>query len=502
MTYFTIYCFGGLLVVFYLVRSIWSPLRSVPGPFLARFSDGWYLWRMYKGHFELDNVVLHKKYGSIVRYGPNRYSFDDPQASKIIYGHGTQFKKSSWYRASEAPLEDRSNMFAEEDNKRHALERKNYQQAYSMSALLSYEPYVDDCIELFSQRLTEAGHAGLPIDMGHWFQCYAFDVIGLMTYEKRYGFLDQGDDIGGVISALEDNLKYMSMVGVYSGIHWYAFNLMNWLAGEAGAGIRYVQAFNTESVDAYRADPKSVPIDTQDDRPETFLSGFFKKHEENPTVFTKSNIYRGCMGNVVAGSDTTAISLSATLYYLLKKPECFQKLRDEIDSRNNSGLRNITFKEAQDMPYLQAVIKEALRLHPATGLPLERVVPQGGATIAGRFFREGTIVGINSWVEHRNKSTFGEDAEEFRPERWLIDDKDRLAHMNRHWMPFGLGSRTCIGRHISMLEMTKLIPRIVRDFDYELLGGSGVTWNTANFWFVKPKGFKINVTRRNSKAEL
>lgn len=54
---------AGLTLVFVVIRHLLSPLRRIPGPFLARFTDGWYLWRVNKGHFELDNLALHAKYG-------------------------------------------------------------------------------------------------------------------------------------------------------------------------------------------------------------------------------------------------------------------------------------------------------------------------------------------------------------------------------------------------------------------------------------------------------
>lgn len=97
---------------------------------------------------------------------------------------------------------------------------------------------------------------------------------------------------------------------------------------------------------------------------------------------------------MTAGSDTTAITLSAILYHLLKNPTALQKLLDEIDDcyRQGKVLDVISFKESQEMPYLQAVIKEGLRVHPATGLPLERVVPPGGATMCDYFFPEGVSV--------------------------------------------------------------------------------------------------------------
>jgi len=146
------------------------------------------------------------------------------------------------------------------------------------------------------------------------------------------------------------------------------------------------------------------------------------------------------------------------------------------------------------MPYLQACIKEGLRVHPATGLPLARVVPKGGAIIAGTAFPEGVVVGINSWVAHGNTSVFGPDAKTFRPERWL-DSAEQSAKMERYFIPFGHGSRTCIGKNISLMEISKLIPELVRRFDFALTD-PGDKLETENVWFVKQKNFRCRVALR------
>lgn len=329
--------------------------------------------------------------GEIVRYGPNRYSFSSPLAQKIIYGHGSKFAKSSWYKTWSNPHPDHWSLFADQDVKRHSENRRQYQSAYSMSSLVSYESYVDTCADLFSQRLEEVASAGIPVDMGHWFQCYAFDVIGLITYSKRIGFLDAGDDIQGVLSALEDHLHYATLVGIYSWAHPWLFALRNWLAGKNGVGRAYVVKFTQERIEEHQKDEtKAISVDSVEENRATtdFLAKFFVKHAQDPQGFTMYHLASGCVSNMVAGSDTTAISLSAVLYHLLKNPSTLTKLRQEIDSRGLTG-NHIGFKESQELPYLQAVLKEALRLHPATGLPLERVVPAGGATICEHFFPEG-----------------------------------------------------------------------------------------------------------------
>lgn len=116
-------------------------------------------------------------------------------------------------------------------------------------------------------------------------------------------------------------------------------------------------------------------------------------------------------------------------------------------------------------------------------------------TISNTFFPEGTVLGINSWTAHYNTSVFGQDAPIFRPERWIDSSPDRLKEMDNYYMPFGLGSRTCMGRHISELEMYKLIPRLVRDFDFELERKG--EWKSENYWFVKPTDFNVKVRRRS-----
>lgn len=130
---------------------------------------------------------------------------------------------------------------------------------------------------------------------------------------------------------------------------------------------------------------------------------------------------------MTAGSDTTSILTRSVFYQLLKHPEKLRRLLDELDQAEQEGRLSeyVSWQEAQQLPYLDAVIKEAGRLHPPFGLHLERYVPPEGAVICGTHLPGGTIVGTNSWAIHRREETFGKDADEFRPERWLCDEAER-----------------------------------------------------------------------------
>jgi hypothetical protein len=138
-----------------------------------------------------------------------------------------------------------------------------------------------------------------------------------------------------------------------------------------------------------------------------------------------------------AGSDTTAIALRSIFFHLCKNPASYQAAVKEIESITNLS-DPITFAEGQRLSYVQACIKEGLRMQPAVGMLLERVVPEGGVTLDGVFFPAGTIVGINPWVVARDKTVYGNDALTFRPQRWLDASPDALKLMDRNFLAVSL----------------------------------------------------------------
>ena len=118
--------------------------------------------------------------------------------------------------------------------------------------------------------------------------------------------------------------------------------------------------------------------------------------------------------------------------------------------------------EVNKLPYLDVVIKEAMRLAPFLNLPLEREVPPSGTEVNGIRIPGGTTIGCHSTLVGRDKAFYGEDANYFRPERWFSDNRQA---MERNSLVFGSGKRMCIGLHIAELEIKKTIPVLVRDFD-------------------------------------
>lgn len=202
-----------------------------------------------------------------------------------------------------------------------------------------------------------------------------------------------------------------------------------------------------------------------------FLAKFLEIKENNPELVDDNVVILWLLSNVLAGSDSTAYTMCAAIYYVLKNPEVHKKLCAELRGARLS--LPAKWKDIQGLKYLGAVMREAMRIHPGVGLILERVVPKGGLSLPdGRFVPEGVTVGMNPWVINRNEQVFGANPDEYIPERWLqaSDESDvafeaRFSKMKGTDFTFGAGSRTCIGRNLSQLESYKLIATLFSTFD-------------------------------------
>lgn len=311
--------------------------------------------------------------------------------------------------------------------------KRNVAPTYSMSALLEMEPLVDSNLTLFLQRLGQAAvspkspvdERGPPIDLAQWLAWLAADVIGEMSFSRRLGFLDTMSDVGDFFKTVDSFIAYTSSVAVLPAMHKFLFGnpIIPYLIKVPSLIIADVTKEELEKrrdqVVETRADIMGRIIESQK------LAG--------PEKFTLSEIFNMAAVNLTAGTDTTAIGMHSLIYYLLKHPRVMKKLQTEIAEADRSGsLSTIPqYRETNHkaMPYLAACINEAFRIHPAVTISLPRHVPAGGAYICGQFFPAGTRVGVSPYVVGRDKKLFGEDADEFRPERWIECSNEHLKAM-------------------------------------------------------------------------
>jgi cytochrome P450 len=168
----------------------------------------------------------------------------------------------------------------------------------------------------------------------------------------------------------------------------------------------------------------------------------------------------------MAGSDTTVTALRATTLFIITQPNVYTALQSEIDKAEQSNLLSkpiIQDSEAKNLLYLQACIKEGLRMWPPVMGLMQKTVPPGGETFNGKFIPEGTNIGYCAWGLHRNKEVFGEDAHTFRPERWLGVNEERLIKMHKVAdLVFGSGRYGCLGKPVALLELGKALAEVCR----------------------------------------
>ncbi|KKF93237.1 Pisatin demethylase [Ceratocystis platani] len=514
---------AAVLLAVHLTRNYFCHgLHRYPGPWLARLTDFWRLWDVYNQAPHKTHRALHARHGDVVRLGPNVLSFSSPAAVKDIYGLNKGYIKSDFYIVQQSIVQGRrlASLFSTTSNAFHATFRRCVSSAFAMSALVGYEPFVDNTTRLFLDRTEELfaqkpnSDAPESCDLPRWLQFYAFDVIGEITYSKRHGFIERNEDVDGIVGYLAKLFVYVAPVGQMPFLDLLFLKnplylkLSQWgLVDSTFPVAQFSRTRLAERVPNLSSSPDILKPTSSPSKPD-LLTKFLNAHAAHPSVMTPTLVQTMAVSMAFAGSETTAITLSAIFYMLLRHPRALDALRDEIDaaaSRGHFADRTTgltTFAEAQRLPYLGAVIQEAFRVHPAAGLPLERITPAGGAVIDGRHVAGGTIVGVSAWVLHQRPEIFGADADNFRPERWLVDptadpvaEEKRLKTMNGFMLQFGMGSRTCIGKNISLLEIYKLVPSMLRRFDITLANPEE-EWKLINAWFVKVENFNVNLKRR------
>ena len=174
----------------------------------------------------------------------------------------------------------------------------------------------------------------------------------------------------------------------------------------------------------------------------------------------------------IAGSNTTAHALRMIILALIANPSAYNSLIAEIHQHSSSINTPISWTQTQTMPYLQAVVREGLRMWPpVAGLGFKQVPPEGD-TINGFFVPGGTQVGQGFYAVGRSKLVWGEDADVFRPERWLLAGQGRLREMIAAFdLHFGHGKYSCLGKSIALMEIHKAVFRYADHWcPVELLG--------------------------------
>ncbi|KAL0930407.1 bifunctional P-450/NADPH-P450 reductase [Colletotrichum truncatum] len=212
---------------------------------------------------------------------------------------------------------------------------------------------------------------------------------------------------------------------------------------------------------------------------------------------TDESIIDNLITFLIAGHETTSGLLSFGFYQLLKKPATYFKAQQEVDEV--IGRDPITIDHLAKLPYLNGVLRETLRLSP--GIPGFGVEAREDTFLAGKYFiKKGEPIGCMIAKAHLDPDVYGEDAKEFKPERMMDQNFERLQkEFPNCWKPFGNGTRACIGRPFAWQEALLATAMLLQNFDltmddpsYELKIADSLT--------IKPKGFHMRAALRHGMS--
>ncbi|KAI1612316.1 cytochrome P450 [Exophiala viscosa] len=492
-------------------------LNRYNGPILASFTSLWRVWNTYRNSTNLPFLAWQEKYGDVIRLGPNMLVFTDPACIKDIYTSG--FDKSGQYMVNAGVSQGKivPNIFSTDDKKWHSQLRRCVSNAFSLTSIVQYEAQVDQTLATFLEKMDSlfVHQKGMgSMDLGLWLQYFAFDVIGKLSYSSSYGILESDGRDDAMIHTISRFFEYVAMVGVWPMLdRLLRKNPILLFLGRHGwydkptPTVPYARkqlATRKRNQLVEGSDAENPGQGRQAD----ILQKLLEAQRQQPDLIDDRTLLGLSLSAVNAGSDTVSTALSGILYYLLKHPSAMEKAVKEIHSKlpppaksASLGEGVVSYSDGRSLPYLDACIQEGLRLHPpAGGATFERVTPPQGATIAGHFIPGRTTVSGLAYLMNRHKPTFGEDALEYRPERWLDnggpEEEARLAAMNRAMFVFGIGPHTCLGRNIALLEIYKTIPTILRCFENRLSDPS-LPIKISNFMVMNIRGLYVDVKRRD-----
>lgn len=391
-----------------------------------------------------------------MRLGPNHVSISDPAAIPIVYSTNPTWEKGpSYYGAVPVTKKRAVPSIIAMSEAQHTAVRKSVGRAFTTNSLLDYE----DSIEASGKELIDCLAMNQMTDITQWLQYFAMDMLMRIAFTDTLGLLANGADKDGTLAAVMARFDHWG--------HWGAMPVTDFLLNKSWLATRLRGNGNSPlalvSLKKLEARSQNVNAKMKKDLCAKFLEGQAK----HPDLLRHDELLGIIMSTIGAGADTTAGTLTYTLYFLSKFPATRMALLQEIDERRSAGKLSHPPKwaEVNNMPYLDAVLKESMRLFPIASWGLDRVVPPAGAMIAGHFVPGGTVVGCHIDSIHLDEGVYGKDSSSFRPERWLEATPDQRRQMDRSFLGFSAGKRVCMGIHIAWLEMKKTLPLLLMNFD-------------------------------------
>lgn len=398
-------------------------------------------------------------------------------------------------------------LFNTRDRAEHTRKRKLVSHTFSAKAINDFEPYMQENLHLFVQQLDKlvaesehlngTGEKEAQIDSLPWFNYLAFDIIGDLAFGAPFGMLSRGADMteirlspasppiyASAIDILNRRGEVSATLGCLPQLKPYA----KWLPDSFfSKGLNAVQNLTGIAVARVKHRLENPPSIERTD----LLARLMQGRDEKGEPLGREELTVEALTQLIAGSDTTSNSSCAVMNYLANNDRVLKKLQDELDKAIPEGTDVPTYENIRDIQYLTWVIDEALRHHSTSGIGLPRQVPPNspGVTILDHHFPAGTVLSVPTYTIHHSKEIWGEDAEEYRPERW----ENVTTRQKNAFIPFSYGPRSCVGRNVAEMEMKLILATWARRYSVKLRQGE---MQTREGFLRKPLGLEVSLSRR------
>lgn len=408
----------------------------------------------------------------------------------------------------------RRGLFNVRDRAEHTRKRKIVSHVFSAKSIVQFEQYIHANLELFLQKWTKlareakqnpksGGYASL--DALNWFNYLAFDIIGDLAFGSPFGMLEREKDFAEIrespdappksapaIQVLNRRGEVSGTLGCYPQLKPYAKYLPDPFFSQ---GIQAVQ--NLAGIAIARVKDR---LDNPSDRVD-LLARLMQGKDAKGEPLEREELTAEALTQLIAGSDTTSNTSCAILYYVVRTPGVLDKLQKELDAANIPMGTVPSYDAVKDLPYVGAVISETMRIHSTSSLGLPRLVPGQSlenpnpkpVEILGYSFPPGTSLSVPAYTIHHSKEIWGQDADDFAPERW---EEGRLtARQKEAFIPFSYGPRACVGRNVAEMELKCIIGTVFKNFDFKDNDESPVL-ETREGFLRKPLHYNVMLKRR------
>ncbi|CAL2031265.1 unnamed protein product [Caenorhabditis brenneri] len=380
---------------------------------------------------------------------------------------------------------------------------------FSNNSLRKVTSTIEECALELLRHIEEKTVGGEQIDMLQFYQEFTLDVIGRIAMGQPDSQMFKNPLFPHVRSIFGESRQKIFMIGAISPImidimKWFIRNVLPKKQNESSVIWSTVEEAVRRRMEE-RADPDRLYPEEPQDFIDLFLDaksdemldsigneGYsIRNHKISKTLTTDETIAQ-CTVFIIAGFDTTALSLSFTTYLLATHPGIQKKLQEEVDRECPDP--EISFDQLSKLKFMECVMKETLRLYPLAAPANSRTCMKDTVIVDGIRIEKGVHVVANTWAIHTNPKIWGADAGEFKPERWLTNTDHFLQKGG--YLPFGLGPRQCIGMRLAYMEEKLLLAHILRKYTFETgaktvipmkLVGRATTQPTSVWMHLRPR---------------